>query len=214
MQRKKEGLLSRFKNDVLLNRPVERVDPAVAAARQREARRAEQERQAIRAEQERQAIRAEQEQQAIRAEQERKAIRAEQERRRVELKREKENAKQQLREKQMQEKRQNASAENINHLRGLMRERYRLDVWIWNHRDTPEANRPFIFEVCIKADEVLNQICSIVKQWDPSDFGGQESEEWRMADAIKATVLDHGQRVMWTQMPPWELNDDEGDEEW
>lgn len=111
-------------------------------------------------------------------------------------------------EKQRLMKQQNSSAETIARLRSLIRERYRLDVWIWNNRNTPEANRYIIFEECKKADEILVQIYNIVNAWEASDFNEQEREEWRIAEVIKKTVMRPDEHVMWCKTPPWECSEE------
>lgn len=132
------------------------------------------------------------------------------ERKRIELfqqeQREIENAKQQQR---LMQKRHNASAQSVGRLRSLIRERYRLDVWIWSQRKVPRADRHIIMEDCQKADAILQQIYAIVSEWDKEQFDNEEyPEEWKMAETIKKIIGRQDQHVVWCQTPPWECAED------
>lgn len=64
----------------------------------------------------------------------------------------------------------NASPEGVRYLRGLIREKYRLDIYVWNKRKVQRANRKLIMRDCLKADGILREIYSIVNTWDQSCF--------------------------------------------
>ncbi len=104
------------------------------------------------------------------------------------------------------EREQNAGALNIARLRALARERYRLDVRIWNKRDVLPADQHIILRDCKKADETLDRIYDIVSNWDQKDFG--DDDEWKLAKTIKDQLLRKDQHIRWTDTPPWEWNED------
>jgi flagellar motility protein MotE (MotC chaperone) len=119
-----------------------------------------------------------------------------------------ETARDQRREEERQklQREQNAGSANIARLRTLIREKYRLDIWIWNERDVAEPDRPIILEQCKKADDILQQIYSIVNDWEQQHF--PDPEEWRTAKFIKESLLRKDQHVIWCKTPPWDWRED------
>ncbi|KAK5075558.1 hypothetical protein LTR64_001765 [Lithohypha guttulata] len=109
------------------------------------------------------------------------------------------------------EKEHNASAENIRRLRELIRERYALDIDIWQKRNVQRANRKMIVPRCEKADAILLEIRRIVDTWDRSLFNDQE---WDMVNRIKAALCtkelengDSNEPAIWGDLPPWDRRD-------
>ena len=113
-------------------------------------------------------------------------------------------------EKQIRERQQNASAESVRRLRGLIRERYRLDLYVWSKRNVQKANQKIIVEDCAKADTILQEIYFIVGSWEQDLF---DPEEWKTARKIKESLLRPNIHAVWTSVPPWDYEeDDEGEE--
>lgn len=81
---------------------------------------------------------------------------------------------------------QNASAENVRYLRGLIREKYRLDIYVWSKRKVQKANRKLIMKDCLKADAILQEIYFIVNAWDEKFF---EPEVSFLAKGIHSLVI-------------------------
>ncbi|KAK4552630.1 hypothetical protein LTR86_010274 [Recurvomyces mirabilis] len=100
-------------------------------------------------------------------------------------------------------RKQNASVENVRHVRDLIREKYRLDIEIWSRRRRQVDARFKIEEETRKADAILEEIISIVSDWDNDIF--DKPEEWDMAEEIKNGIpkLDEPY-VLWRNSPPWD----------
>lgn len=110
------------------------------------------------------------------------------------------------------EREQNASAQNIRELRGLIRKRYRLDLYLLSERDVHPENRDMILPDCEKAHETLQRIYAIVKGWERESFN---AEEWEMVEKIKACLLtkqlDDGtsnEPADWKNSKPWDYIDE------
>ncbi|KAK4504279.1 hypothetical protein PRZ48_005195 [Zasmidium cellare] len=98
--------------------------------------------------------------------------------------------------------RHKASAESIRELRWLIREKYRLDVYVWSKRGVQKAMRPIILRAAKKSDALLLTILAIVKTWLEDLF---DAEEWRLARKIKEGIIkSEGQYVLWKDSPPWD----------
>jgi len=96
---------------------------------------------------------------------------------------------------------QNASAASVRRLRGLIREKYRLDIYVWNKREVQKANRKIIMKDCLKADALLQEIYWIVNAWEESLF---EPEEWKVAKKIKEALSKQEDHAVWGDLPPWD----------
>jgi len=90
--------------------------------------------------------------------------------------------------------------ENLRELRELIREKYALDVHIWNNRRVRKPVRPEIEKKMEKADAILKQIHEIVRSWEPSDQW--DTGEWELAVEIREKLLEGGKRK-WSENPPW-----------
>lgn len=110
-------------------------------------------------------------------------------------------------EKRIAERKDNASTPNIRRLRQLIREKYRLDVYVWNKRSVQRAMRPRIQEHATRADAILQEISFIVNEWDKDAF--DDPEEWKLAKKIKDGLMKGGsQHLLWGDLPAWEREED------
>lgn len=107
--------------------------------------------------------------------------------------------------KQMLERQQNASKDTVRRLRELIRERYRLDIYIWSKRKVKRANRKIIEAKCEKSDAILQEIYFIVEAWEEDLF---EPEDWKVARKIKESILQKDQHPIWGDIPPWDRGED------
>jgi hypothetical protein len=108
-------------------------------------------------------------------------------------------------EKRILERKRNASAENIRRLRELIRERYALDILIWEKRNVQKAVRRKIEPMCKKSDAILQEIYFIVNAWDEDLF---DNQEWEVVKRIKARLPQDsskaGEPAIWGDMAPWD----------
>ena len=106
----------------------------------------------------------------------------------------------------------NASAENVRHLRNLIRERYALDLEVWGQRNTHKVNRKIIMPKCERADSILQKIYSIVNSWDQEYFVAEEYElVLKIKECLQTKELENGvsnDAAEWTKIPPWERRDE------
>jgi hypothetical protein len=108
-------------------------------------------------------------------------------------------------EQKEREMRHDSSRESVRKARQLIRERYQLDLYVWNKRGVLEANRPYVMESCIKADKILQEVYLIVGSWEQEVF---DPKEWEVAKTIK-DILSHTERhAIWQTLPPWKRVDD------
>jgi hypothetical protein len=113
------------------------------------------------------------------------------------------------REQRKLERQQNAGLANIAELRTLIREKYRLDVWIWSQRrigKVQKANRKIILVECKKADDLMKRIYAVVQGWEEDLF--PDKDEWIIAESIKRLLLRKEQHVVWCETPPWDCGED------
>jgi hypothetical protein len=102
------------------------------------------------------------------------------------------------------EMQRDASRESVRKVRRLIRNRYRLDLYVWNMRDVLKANRPLILKSCEKSDRILQHIYFIVNSWEREAF---DEREWEVARTIK-DILSHTERhAVWGDQPPWGRDD-------
>lgn len=113
-----------------------------------------------------------------------------------------------------QEKRKAASPESIRNVRDLIREKYRLDLYVWSRRNIQVADRNLVQNDCMTADSLLEQICCHINGWDESSFG---TEEWKVVAKIQENIRRNENRhVLWMSQLPWDPawnEDDLQDEE-
>lgn len=98
-----------------------------------------------------------------------------------------------------------ASKDTVRRLRELIRERYRLDIYIWSKRKVKRANRKIIEVKCEKSDAILQEIYFIVEAWEEDLF---EPEDWKVARKIKESILQKDQHAIWGDIPPWDCGED------
>lgn len=106
------------------------------------------------------------------------------------------------------ERQRNSSKESVRQLRELVRERYRLDLYIWSERDVLPADRELVMRDCQRADDRLRRIYTIVSCWDEEFFA---KKDWDAAKKIKEGILAakaEGGHLLWAQKPPWEYESD------
>lgn len=104
-------------------------------------------------------------------------------------------------DKRILERKRNASAESVRRLRELIREKYRLDIFVWKERDALEADRDIIMAEYAKADRILQEIYFIVNAWDEDLF---DAEEWKVAKKIRESLEKTDQHAIWGDIPPWD----------
>lgn len=147
-----------------------------------------------------------------RLEQERyKRIEEEEHQRAVELQREKDELykQQQLSlqlqeaENRRQEQLRKTTPEALLRMQDLIRTRHELDLEIWRDRHVNKENRDVLMQKGMRADEILQEIYSIVDIWEES---GWDPEEWKVARKIKQNIQDGNQRI-WASNPPWNDRD-------
>lgn len=125
--------------------------------------------------------------------------RIDQERRRhEELQRERERR----RHEEKLERMRQMSPETLRNLRELIRQKYELDVEIWDLRAVRKPDRWIVIEKMEKADAVLQEILTMVTAWE----GTQQSwtgGEWERVQEIQDRLQVDNKR-WWTGNPPWE----------
>ena len=106
----------------------------------------------------------------------------------------------------------NACADNVRRLRELIRERYALDLYIWEKRNVQRASRKMIEPKCIKADAILQDIYFIVNEWNEYLF---DEQEWQMVRRIKAGLStrqqengESGEPAIWGDLAPWDRREE------
>lgn len=107
-------------------------------------------------------------------------------------------------EQKMMTMKRDASRESVRKVRQLIRERYQLDLYVWQKRGVLSANRPMVMESCVKADKILQQIYFIVNSWEQDAF---EPKEWDVAKTIKEHLSHEDRHAIWQTLPPWERDD-------
>jgi hypothetical protein len=128
------------------------------------------------------------------------------ERAKKQSKREAEERKRAEAEKQAKERKREECKQNVRLLRGLIRDRHRLDLTMWQRRHVQEADRDWVMlNVGERADEILQRIYSIVDSWEPNIM---ESEERAVAQKIKETLAQRDQHAKWQEIPPWDREED------
>lgn len=85
-------------------------------------------------------------------------------------------------EQRVAQRKEDASSQNIRRLRQLIREKYRLDVYIWSQRNAQKFVLSIVQEEAEKSDAILQDIIFIVESWEHDVF---EDKEWKVAEAIK-----------------------------
>lgn len=103
-------------------------------------------------------------------------------------------------DEEQQRRQLNSSTEYVRRVRELVREKYRLDVYVWSKRNTLECNRQLIMNSCKRSDEILHELYSIVYGWDRDLFN---CEEWAVVLQIKAGVVQCTREDPWQAVPPW-----------
>jgi hypothetical protein len=96
----------------------------------------------------------------------------------------------------------NASPETLRSLRELIRERYQLDVEIWNLRGVRKPDQPLVTVKMQKADDLLEEIMTKVSVWTDNASGHWTDEEWDKVKEIQARLRSPGKRI-WAANPPW-----------
>ncbi|KAK5163261.1 uncharacterized protein LTR77_010847 [Saxophila tyrrhenica] len=100
-----------------------------------------------------------------------------------------------------EQRKQCASKETVRILRELIRNKYRLDILIWQNRRVQRADRELIFRDCHEADRMRRHILSIVKSWEEDMF--DREEDWSMAKKIKNSLGREDEHAVWADIPPW-----------
>lgn len=91
--------------------------------------------------------------------------------------------------------------EDIRNLCELIRQRYALDVEIWDLRHVKRRDRHLVEDKMRRSDAMLRKIYRTVCEWDnPKAF---ESEDWDKLQQIKIRIEEDGKRI-WATNPPWD----------
>jgi hypothetical protein len=113
----------------------------------------------------------------------------------------KELAAKQQRLERRQKRMKETTPKALSELRNLIRERYQLDIEIWNLKGARKPDRPYVEEKMEKADAVLMEILTRVGSWTENE-GTWTQDEWRTAQIIRSRLLADGKR-QWKNNPPW-----------
>lgn len=119
----------------------------------------------------------------------------------AQLQRDIERAKKQEREDQRLQKMRQTTPKALRELRDLIRERYQLDIEIWNLKGARGPDRPIVQKMMDKADAVLFEILARVETWTENE-GAWTEDEWKTAQVVRNRIMAHGKRE-WKDNPPW-----------
>jgi hypothetical protein len=97
---------------------------------------------------------------------------------------------------------QKVKPQELRQLRELLRQRYDLDLEIWNRRKVGVYNRPIVEESMRKADALLLRIRALVVTMDRREYFNSDAEYMRFKE-VKARIGENGKRS-WIQNPPWD----------
>jgi hypothetical protein len=93
------------------------------------------------------------------------------------------------------------SPEALQHLRELVRQRYELDMEIWQDRNVPARDRDTMVDKMKRADGLLREIQETVRAWK-FDSEVWTEDEIVIAKDIRDALLEDGKRV-WQKQSPW-----------
>jgi hypothetical protein len=101
-------------------------------------------------------------------------------------------------------KRQKITSDEVRELRELIRQRYYLDIELWNLRDIKyySTNRRYIQGKMTQADAMLRKIKLKLDSWDKPEYWSSQIEYQKFKE-IKARIMAEGKRN-WQEHPPWE----------
>lgn len=91
--------------------------------------------------------------------------------------------------------------EEMRNLRELIRQRYAVDLEIWNMRKVRNRDRPKVEEMMVRADALLAQIRATVNSMDDREYFAND-EEYKKFKQIKTRIMSEGKRT-WENNPPW-----------
>ncbi|KAH0548625.1 hypothetical protein GP486_007831, partial [Trichoglossum hirsutum] len=92
-------------------------------------------------------------------------------------------------------------AVEIRQLAELVRNRYELDIKIWQLRDAQHHDRPVIKEIMRRSDATLIKIRHTIESWDRRDIFDSD-DDWAKFKDIQFRVTT-GRKRIWTENPPW-----------
>lgn len=90
----------------------------------------------------------------------------------------------------------------IRDLNELIRNRYTLDIDIWNKRNCKPRDRHIVEDIMRRSDATLLKIMMTVELWDRPDIW-EVSSDWQRLQTIRRK-LDEGNQKRWANNPPWE----------
>lgn len=93
------------------------------------------------------------------------------------------------------------TAEELRSLGELIRQRYALDLEIWNLRNVRPRDRHLVEDKMKKADAALGKIRRVVQSFDSQDYFTSQSDYAKLQE-IKTRIMAEGKRN-WMQDPPW-----------
>ena len=93
--------------------------------------------------------------------------------------------------------------EELRELRELIRQRYQLDVVIWNMRWYSERDHDVVHEKMKKADALLSKIRRIISSMDSPEYFDTSKKDYEKFGQIRDRIMKGGKRN-WKNHPPWE----------
>jgi len=99
-------------------------------------------------------------------------------------------------------KRGKVTTKELFQLRELMRQRYALDLQIWDLRKARPGDRKIVEEKMKKADALLAQIRALVLSMDHRDYF-KSDVEYRKLKEIRTRILA-GEKRHWVKNSPWD----------
>jgi len=96
------------------------------------------------------------------------------------------------------------SPDSLYLLRGLIRQKYALDVDIWSLRRVRVVDRGEVEDKMEKADAILQEIRDMVGAWHGTEKSWDSPAEWARAQEIQDRLLTEGKRE-WQKDPPWKF---------
>ncbi|KAF3050007.1 hypothetical protein E8E11_009842 [Didymella keratinophila] len=93
------------------------------------------------------------------------------------------------------------TAESMRKLRGLIRDRYALDIDIWSKRNLKRFQRDTVMADMVKSDAALVRIRRLLEDWDNSQYFERPEQHAKFRE-IKGRLMT-GEKRLWASQPPW-----------
>ncbi|ORY13861.1 hypothetical protein BCR34DRAFT_253151 [Clohesyomyces aquaticus] len=95
-----------------------------------------------------------------------------------------------------------ASPETLRDLRELIRDKYQLDLEIWELRNARRPDRWIVDVKMEKADAVVSEIMAMVVVWERREDGDWNDDEWERVQEIRERLMSGGIRI-WANESIW-----------